>query len=218
MKTDEATELSGDAATLNGQMTECYGEIKEYGFYFGTELTKTDQKIIVGEKEYVAKPFSKRIDQLKPGTYFYKAFATNATDTGYGPLMEFTIKQTSGDNNTAPDGIKVKLDDQLLTFDVQPSISNGRTLVPLRGIFEALGANVSWDGAARKIIATRGDLEITLVINGAANINGVIAPLDEPARIVSGRTLVPLRFVSEAMQCKVDWNGAAQTVTITSIP
>ena len=209
VETNAVTELSTNAATLNGRMTECFGMIKEYGFYYGTDA-KTTQKFAVGENEFVAKPFKTTLADLKPGKYYYKAFATNATDTGYGPIKEFTVRLSSND------GIIVNLDGKELTFDVQPIIVKGYTFVPQRAILEALGADVQWDEKTQTVTATKGDLQVTLVIGGESYINGKLVPLDMPASIVNGRTLIPLRFVSEAMNCKVDWIAAVQTVIINS--
>jgi competence protein ComEC len=112
---------------------------------------------------------------------------------------------------------RVLLDGVQLSFDVPPVIEQGRTLVPLRGIFEALGANVQWDSATRTVTATRGQTTIRLTIGlKTAHKNSVPVTLDVPAKIVSGRTLVPLRFVSESLDCRVDWDAKTQTVTITS--
>jgi hypothetical protein len=114
-------------------------------------------------------------------------------------------------------GITGLLDGSPMTFDVPPRIINGSTMVPMRAIFNALGAGVSWDGTARTVTATRGSDVIVLTIGAStATFNGVSRPLNQPAVIVGGSTLVPLRFVSEALGADVRWDGATQTVTITS--
>ncbi|HAS04570.1 MAG TPA: hypothetical protein DCR71_02240 [Dehalococcoidia bacterium] len=112
---------------------------------------------------------------------------------------------------------QVVLDGQTLSFDVPPVIENNRTLVPLRAIFEALGASVQWDGATQTVTATKSDTEITLIIGGQAFKNGQPVSLDVPAKIIESRTMVPLRFVSEAYGCQVTWDGATETITITSL-
>lgn len=112
---------------------------------------------------------------------------------------------------------RILLDSKQLSFDVPPTIEQGRTLVPMRAIFEALGADVQWDGATRTVTATRGQTAIRLTIGvKTAYKNGAPVVLDVPAKIVNGRTLVPLRFVSESPDCRVDWDAKTQTVTITS--
>lgn len=112
----------------------------------------------------------------------------------------------------------VFLDGKQLSFDVPPTLDNGRTLVPLRGIFEALGAEVQWDGATQTVTATKGNTTIKLTVGGQAYKNGQPITLDVPAKIINGRTLVPLRFVSEALGASVKWDGSTQTITIASQP
>jgi hypothetical protein len=113
---------------------------------------------------------------------------------------------------------KVILDGSLLVFDVPPTIEDGRTLVPLRTIFEALGATVAWDNDTQTVTALKADTEVKLVIGGQAYKNGSPVSLDVPARIISGRTLVPLRFASEAMGCVVEWDNDTQTIYIINVP
>jgi hypothetical protein len=100
---------------------------------------------------------------------------------------------------------------------VPPVIEQGRTLVPLRAIFEALGADVKWDGSTQTVIAIKAGKEIKLIIGGQAYKNGQPVTLDVPAKIVDGRTMVPLRFVSEALGTSVRWEDATQTVSIYSL-
>lgn len=112
---------------------------------------------------------------------------------------------------------RVLLDGAQLSFDVPPVIEQGRTLVPMRAIFEALGAEVGWDGTTRTVTAARGQTTVRLTIGvKTAHKNGAPVTLDAPAKVVNGRTLVPLRFVSEALGCSVQWDAKTQTVTITS--
>ena len=104
-----------------------------------------------------------------------------------------------------------------MLFDQLPIIENGRTLVPLRAIFEKIGADVEWNGDTQTVTATKGDISISLTINNTtAYKNGQLITLDVPAKIVSGRTLVPVRFVSDCFGVGVDWNGDIQSVILTS--
>lgn len=118
--------------------------------------------------------------------------------------------------STALAAPRVVVNSQELVFDVPPVVEQGRTLVPLRAIFEALGAEVSWDSSTQTVTATKGGTEIKLVIGGLAYKNGQPVELDVPARIVNDRTLVPVRFVSEALGARVNWDGKTQMATITS--
>lgn len=116
-------------------------------------------------------------------------------------------------------GPQVVLNGQPLTFqDAEPTIENNRTLVPLRAIFEALGVAIQWDGNTQTVTATKGSTEIKMVIGGQAFKNGQPVELQVPAKVIDGRTMVPLRFVGEALGCTVGWDGNTQTITITSTP
>ena len=102
-------------------------------------------------------------------------------------------------------------------FDSDPVIINGRTMVPMRKIFEELGATVGWDGDARRVEAVFDDgTHILLYIdNPVAYKNGEAKILETAPFIKDSRTFVPLRFVSEVSGAGVDWDGDTYTVTIT---
>lgn len=113
--------------------------------------------------------------------------------------------------------IDVRIDNTPLTMDVPASTINGRTMVPMRAIFEALGADVAWDNATKGITATKEDKTVNLYLNNkTAYIDGVASVLDAAPVTLSGRTMVPARFIAEAMGCNVGWDGATQTVNITT--
>lgn len=118
--------------------------------------------------------------------------------------------------------VTVTLDGEALRFDVPPVLENERVLVPMRAIFEALGSKVDWDGASRTVTATAGAdpstglsrlLKLT-VGQKTAYLDGRPVELDVPARMVKGRTLVPVRFAAEALGAQVDWQAAARRVVI----
>ena len=91
------------------------------------------------------------------------------------------------------DDITVKINGEYLDCDTAPYIKNDRTMVPMRAIFEALGAEVTWDNFARAAIGVKGDLEVKITIG--ENIlykNGEKIPLDAPAEITNDRTMVPV--------------------------
>lgn len=118
----------------------------------------------------------------------------------------------------AQEPIRVLLNGTPLNFGEVPPIEvNGRVLVPLRGVFEALGATVNYDPVAHTITANQGDTLIRLQLDSTeATVNGQSRPLDVPAQARFGRTLVPLRFVSEALGAQVSWNAAQRTVSLAS--
>ena len=113
--------------------------------------------------------------------------------------------------------ITVFLNEKQLEFDVAPTLENGRTLVPMRVIFEALGAKVDWDNDTFTAIAVKDDLIIKITIDDMKLYkNDEIIELDVPARLIDGRTLVPARAVSEGMGAKVDWDNENWKVIIST--
>lgn len=114
-------------------------------------------------------------------------------------------------------GIPVVIDGLPVTFDVQPVIQDGCTLVPFRAIAEALNVEVSWDGSTQTVSATDKKTCIRLQIgNKTAYRNDSPILLDVPPKLINSRTLIPLRFFSEAFGCKVEWDSSMNVVRITS--
>jgi hypothetical protein len=109
----------------------------------------------------------------------------------------------------------VMLNGQPLATSIPPLVEHGRTLVPMRDIFEALGATVVWNGNDRSISAQKDSTKIWLQIgNSAARVDNRQVWLDQAPTVISGSTLVPLRFVSEALGAQVAWNGGQRVVNI----
>ena len=123
----------------------------------------------------------------------------------------------SGCTTLAEEKIKVTLDGQAMDFDVAPIIQNDRVLVPMRAIFEELHCSVDYtDIDGRQIITAKNDGN-TIGFKIGSNemtVNGEKVSLDTAPIITDDRTLVPLRAVSEALDCSVDRNGDTKTVTI----
>ncbi len=113
------------------------------------------------------------------------------------------------------DEIKIQIDGEWLKSDSLPIMEQDRVLVPMRSIFEALDARVDWEDDTKTAVAQKGDTTIRISIDQTQiMINGTIVQLDVPARLYEGRTMVPVRAVSEAFQAEVDWEDATQTVII----
>ena len=111
---------------------------------------------------------------------------------------------------------QIYLNNQVLRTEVSPIQQNGRVLVPMRSIFEDLGATVNYNDLNRSITATKGDTVIRMALGSRnATVNGLAYKLDVPAKAYYGRTLVPLRFVSEAMGAKVNYNANTRVVMIS---
>ena len=133
------------------------------------------------------------------------------------PLAGAPFLATPARAQIAPSAVTVSVDGRPIAFPDQPPVnSNGRLLVPLRAIFEALGATVNYSNGT--IRANRGNTNLELAIGSdQAIINGARQTLDVPAQAVFGRTLVPLRFVGEALGAQVQYNAATQSVAIASL-
>ncbi len=111
--------------------------------------------------------------------------------------------------------ITILLNNEKLSFDVEPYIKEGRTLVPFRGILEALGAEVIWNPDERSVTTKSATTEIYLKIGSNETlVNGTKVTIDVAAEITDSRTFVPLRFVSENLGATVLWDGPTRTVAI----
>jgi len=116
----------------------------------------------------------------------------------------------------AAEDIKVIVNEKYIEFDVAPKIINGRIMVPLRAIFERMGAEISWDDGTKTVAASKGDTSVILKVDDANPIvNGIAVPIDQPGVIIDGRVLAPLRFVAEAFGGTAVWNDAEKTAYVT---
>lgn len=112
-------------------------------------------------------------------------------------------------------GIEAYVGGKEVNFDVRPMVKEGRTLVPVRALTEALGADVSWDATARAVTVKAGSREIRLTIDSKiAVVDGRTVTLEVPATVVSDRTVLPLRFVAEALGLQVQWEAETQTIVV----
>lgn len=115
--------------------------------------------------------------------------------------------------------ISLHINGRSVPTDVPPVIVDGRTMVPIRVISENLGAAVHWEQTTRRAIITSGANRVVITVDQVlASINGKEVSLDVPATIISGRTMVPIRFVSEALGAAVHWDGSTRTVAVTYAP
>ena len=133
------------------------------------------------------------------------------------PFLAATSARAQAQTFT-PSAATVSVNGNPIAFPDQPPVNaGGRLLVPLRAIFESLGATVNYSNGT--IRATRGSTNLELSLGSdQAIINGQRSTLDVPAQAVFGRTLVPLRFVGEAFGATVNYNPVTQAVTISAAP
>ncbi|MEK4434023.1 CotH kinase family protein [Paenibacillus sp. FSL K6-2862] len=132
--------------------------------------------------------------------------------------IEDAGSETSSETGATDQTISVILDGQAISFpDQDPLEQSGRVMVPVNAILEAMGAEVTWDKTAKTVTAVLNDQTLVLQIGSStATVNGETIDIDAPAIILSSRTLVPVRFISEGLGLTVDWDQTAAQVSLTS--
>ena len=157
-------------------------------------------QVVYGEDKYSSNPCYPAIDTgVRPAFYLDERAAeiTSGSGTEDDPYII---------NGTSKESITVYAGNERVDFDVEPIIENDRALVAMRAIFEELDADVEWDGSTSTVTAISGDTTVKLQIDSDIMIvNDEAVHVDAPARIVSDRTMVPLRAVSEALDADVEW-------------
>ncbi len=136
-------------------------------------------------------------------------------------LLSSVLAFTAGSSLAfAADDVRIVVNNETMNFagDQPPVIQNGRTLVPFRAVFEKMGAEVEWYSDSKLCKASLGGVEVaihidstTVSISGKASVES-----DVPAQIINGRTMVPLRVLSEGVGADVDWNPTTKTITVSS--
>ncbi|RYX80257.1 hypothetical protein EON83_29395 [bacterium] len=143
-----------------------------------------------------ANPKLVRLGQLRPIPVDLPTPPESVESTGQD--MVTLVRQSSGPYEVAVNGNPVSFG------FVQPMLKNGVLLVPMRPLFEALGATVTFDPARKIIVATRGDREIRMQLDSTrAYLNDRPISLEVPAQSDHGSTLVPLRFISESFDARI---------------
>lgn len=116
------------------------------------------------------------------------------------------------------DAPSIYINGEYLECDVPPVIENGRTLVPIRAVSEYFKFDIKWDGEARRVEVKDGEDVLELFIDQTRYLkNGIWKELDVPAKILNGRTLVPVRLVSEEFGFDVAWIADARVIEINRI-
>ena len=130
---------------------------------------------------------------------------------GFAAIMALSAFSQARDVTVSVDGNRVNFE------GTQPQMMGDHVMVPLRGVFERLGATVEWQQGDQTVLAQRGDTRIELRINNnQAYINGKATTVNYPAQMVQGSTMVPIRFISEALGAYVDWDESSAMVMISS--
>jgi Copper amine oxidase N-terminal domain len=143
------------------------------------------------------------ITALNERAAFLKTMAQEQLDRIETAKPEKTDKEESKKEKKT----KVYVDDVEVEFDQEPVVIANRTVVPLRAIFEALGAEITWDNKTQTVTATKDGVTITLKIGEkSATKNGETVELDQEAIALNGRTMVPVRFIGESFDTEVVWD------------
>ena len=191
----------GGSISPSGTITVNYGDTKNF-----TMTPNSGYKIS-----------NVKIDGVSKGSissFTFTSITSNNTIEAVFEKSETVIILQVGQTSFTVDGVPN-------TLDSPPIIKNSRTLLPIRAVVEALGGNVDWDVTEKKVTISLGSNTIELWIGKSiAKVNGADTPIDSTnskvvPEIINGRTMLPLRFVTENLGCDVQWDGTTKTITIT---
>jgi uncharacterized protein len=170
---------------------------------------------------------------LEPGsTYFYRVFAFNEAGSSW-PSNTIEVKTKGVVGGYTPPEVKIvillqigssqiNVNGKVSEMDARPTIYQGRTLLPIRPVIEALGGSIDFEPHSKTITIKMKTITIVMQLNNPqASVNGKTVLIDTenpsvvPMVVPPGRTLIPLRFVAENLGCKVDWEPNDKKITIT---
>lgn len=143
----------------------------------------------------------------------------NELNIGAGSASAQTIEEIKANYTTVvwepQQRIQLNINGTYIDLDAPPVVINNRTMIPIRAIFENLGASVEWDAKTKTITGKKDSTNIILTVNNKiAKVNGKNVILDVPATVVSGRAMVPTRFIAETLGKEVKWDAPTRTVII----
>ncbi len=186
----EAAEASGDNELVNKLKTQI-------------QQLKTDM-------DTIKKQMKDKRDEIKANI---KATYTEDELAKIDSVSKEIKKKNKGVDVLPVESIMIK--GKHIKFDTPPVIKDGRTLIPVKALSEAFGAEVKWISAERKVIITKGDIEIVLKLDSnKIYVNGVEKTIDVPASSINSRTVVPMRFIVEQLGLKVNWNSDSKDIEI----
>lgn len=150
------------------------------------------------------------VHELIDNTLLLQLKATSRTDKKIN-----YIKCTISNDCINGNNVYVELNDTILAFEQPPIIEDGRTLVPMRFLFEQMGADVDWNAETQTAMATLNNTAVTFAIDDTeATVNNQPTTMEVPAQLVNGKTMVPLRFLSEELGYTVTWDEENRTAII----
>lgn len=182
----------------------------------------SDGSLIDGNLVYMSYPYLSEVELMRSGSALLE-FSKLKSHIGE-EILSLQTTYTWKNSKWIPTSItaiplnysiNVKLNDRYLFFDSEPVVVNNRTLVPMRAIFEALGADISWDQNTSTVSAYKNGVSVKVKLDEkTAYINNTRFELDVPPIAVDERTMVPVRFVSEALGAEVTWDEVKYEVVI----
>lgn len=157
------------------------------------------------------------VSALSPGAHTLTQTVNSGTTSKVKEYVFYVGRGGRVSANPIEESILVLIDGNAVNFDQPPVAESGRVLVPLRMIFQALGASVDWNGETQTVVSQKDNVSIKLTLGeNVMYVNDRQEYLDVPAKAVNGRTLVPVRAISQALNCDVKWDDVNQAVVITS--
>ncbi len=188
-----------------------------YAMYGNKKININDKVLIYPYDKESLDIYNGSLTFKKAGSYNiqfeYQGIQETATITAFNS-DSFKYITDKKPNNP----VNVKIYGQYIDFssiNQWPFIEDGRTLVPLRTVFEVMNCNVRWDQSKNSAIVEYKNTTIIIPANSnIAYINGAACSLDVQAKLVNNRIMVPLRFISEALQKIVVWDDTDKTVLI----
>lgn len=211
--------LAAEAVETPPPGTNRDSKYKGYGYWLRSQRYSIATSQMGGDNEHIflvayregmLVDYSSRTEAgIRPAFYLNEAAAVIASGSG---TAEDPYILTS---NGPQEGIAVYCNGEPVEMDQPPVEENARLLVPMRAIFESLGAEVSWYEDSQAIVAQQDETTVYMQIDdGYMSVNDEWIALDTPPRLVGDRTLVPVRAVSEALDARVEWNDELQRVII----
>ena len=210
------------AAVFDGDDLKVYidGELYDSQFVptdiieYYTDLTKSPRPLQIGKSE--AEFFKGYMDELKIFNYALSEDEVialfNEINTQYNGKIELKID----DPYIYVNGEKKQIDPQ--NIDITPVAIDGRTLVPIRAIIDAIEGTIGWDATEKRIDINYKSNKINLWIdNKNAKVNGQDKKLDVPPMAINNRTMLPLRFVGENLGMKVEWEQSTRSIILRYI-
>ncbi|MFI8687541.1 stalk domain-containing protein [Rossellomorea sp. NPDC077527] len=150
-----------------------------------------------------------------PISEFNQTWKENRLVGLYIAQQGYKLSQKGSENKHVE--VSVNINGEEMNFDQPAVLMNYRTMVPVRGVFEKVGASLTWNNTTKTAVIKKDDTVVSMTVGkSTATVNGVSKTLDAPATIINSRTMIPLRFVGEAIGATIKWDSASRTAYIST--